>query len=281
MDHHQRAPIGNSAIMSYMLDWFRMPKNFESALWMTQILQGMAITYAVESWRRAPQCMGAIYWQLNDCWPVASWASIDYYGRWKALNYMAKNFFEPLHVSIDEDWRNASATIFASNDMPESADCKVNWTLTDVQGKILKKGSAKCKIASGKTTKAVSLKFNAQAKELHARNFMLWAELECDGKIASRSMATFYKPKSMELEDPNIKSSIKECGENKFSVELSSEKPALWAWLELDGVDSVFSNNFFHLRPGANLSISFEPSKKMNLKEVEKRLIIRSLKDLY
>jgi beta-galactosidase/beta-glucuronidase len=77
-------------------------------LWLSQILQGMAIKYAVEHWRRSmPRGMGTLYWQLNDCWPVASWASIDYHGRWKALHYMARHFFAPVLVSGLEERRSA------------------------------------------------------------------------------------------------------------------------------------------------------------------------------
>jgi len=93
MEHHQRSGIGNTTIVSYMLDWFRLPANFEMTLWLSQVLHGMAMKYAVENWRRhKPRTMGTLYWQLNDCWPVASWSSIDYFGRWKALHYMAKAF---------------------------------------------------------------------------------------------------------------------------------------------------------------------------------------------
>ena len=74
-------------------------------LWLTQILQGMAIKYAVEHWRRGmPRGMGTLYWQINDCWPVASWSSVDSLGRWKALHYMARRFFAPLLISGLEDW---------------------------------------------------------------------------------------------------------------------------------------------------------------------------------
>ena len=97
MEHHQRSGIGNTTIMQYMLDWFRLPTSFEMQLWASQILQGMAIKYACEHWRRSmPRGMGTLYWQLNDVWPVASWASIEYHGRWKALHYMARNFFAPV-----------------------------------------------------------------------------------------------------------------------------------------------------------------------------------------
>lgn len=93
MEHHQRSGIGNTTIIRYMLEWFRFPKDFDMTLWLSQILQGMAIKYAVEHWRRSmPRGMGTLYWQLNDCWPVASWSSLDCHGRWKALHYMARHF---------------------------------------------------------------------------------------------------------------------------------------------------------------------------------------------
>ncbi|MFW5846309.1 MAG: glycoside hydrolase family 2 protein, partial [Planctomycetota bacterium] len=94
MEHHQRSAIGNSTIVHYLCSWFPMPRGSEELLWLSQIQQGLAIQYAVEHWRRhMHRCRGALYWQLNDCWPVASWASIDYLGRWKALQYLAKRFF--------------------------------------------------------------------------------------------------------------------------------------------------------------------------------------------
>ena len=96
MEHHQRAGIGNTTIMRYMLSWFKLPVGFENTIWTSQILQGTAIKYACEHWRRSmPRGMGTLYWQLNDNWPVASWSSIDYFGRWKALHYMAAKFFAP------------------------------------------------------------------------------------------------------------------------------------------------------------------------------------------
>ncbi len=107
MEYHQRSPSGNSIIMHYLLDWFRLPTSFESTLWLSQILQGMSVKHAVEHWRRTmPRGMGTLYWQLNDCWPVASWSSLDYNGRWKALHHMARHFYAPLLVSGIPDLDN-------------------------------------------------------------------------------------------------------------------------------------------------------------------------------
>ncbi|NQZ68480.1 MAG: glycoside hydrolase family 2 protein [Lentisphaeria bacterium] len=104
MEFHQRSGIGNSTIMSYMMEWFRLPYGFENTVWLSQIQHGMAMKYAVEHWRRSmPQGMGTVYWQLNDCWPGPSWASIDCHGRWKACQYMARHFFNPLLISGLDD----------------------------------------------------------------------------------------------------------------------------------------------------------------------------------
>jgi beta-mannosidase len=121
MEHHQRSGIGNDAILQYMLSWFRLPKDFASLLWVSQILQGLAMKYAVEHWRRAmPRGMGTLYWQLNDCWPVASWASLDWHGRWKAVHHAAQAFFAPLLVSAVEDPKQGSAEIHVTSDLSQA-----------------------------------------------------------------------------------------------------------------------------------------------------------------
>lgn len=105
MEHHQRNEVGNSKIITYMADHFRLPKDFESLVYLTQVLQAEAVRTGVEYWRRNRRCTGGtLYWQLNDCWPVASWASLDYYGRWKALHYAARRFYAPVLLSAEDWW---------------------------------------------------------------------------------------------------------------------------------------------------------------------------------
>lgn len=104
MEKHQRCNGANGKILNYMSQTYKMPTDFETTLYASQLLQGEGIKYGVEHFRRIRGiCMGAIYWQLNDCWPVASWASIDYFGRWKALHYYAKRFFAPIMISCEEE----------------------------------------------------------------------------------------------------------------------------------------------------------------------------------
>jgi beta-mannosidase len=104
MEKHQRNSAANGKIMNYMEQTFLYPSDFDTLLYASQLLQAEAMRYGVEHFRRnRGRCMGAIVWQLNDCWPVASWSSIDYYGRWKALHYYEKRFFAPLMISCEEE----------------------------------------------------------------------------------------------------------------------------------------------------------------------------------
>ncbi len=111
MEKHQRNYGGNGKIAKYMQAAYRYPENFSDFVYASQLLQADGIRYGVEHYRRnRGRCMGAIYWQLNDCWPVISWSSIDYYGRWKALHYYAKRFFAPVMISCEEqNWMTAEA----------------------------------------------------------------------------------------------------------------------------------------------------------------------------
>ena len=103
MELHQKNASGNSLMVGQMLDTFRLPKDFVSLVYLSMALQAEGIRYGVEHWRRHPdRVAGILYWQLNDCWPVASWSSLDYFGRWKALHYFARHFFAPLMLSIED-----------------------------------------------------------------------------------------------------------------------------------------------------------------------------------
>jgi beta-mannosidase len=153
MEKHQRNDSANGKIMSYMYQTFLYPNSFDTLLYASQLLQAEAIKYGVEHFRRnRGRCMGAIYWQLNDIWPVASWASIDYYFRWKALHYYAKRFFQPVMISCHEEGiltqnPNANAqprTIEKSfrlavcNETLSAKKLTVQWHIRHKDGRILK-----------------------------------------------------------------------------------------------------------------------------------------------
>lgn len=289
MEHHQRSGIGNTTIMQYMLDWFRLPTSFENVLRASQILQGMAIKYAVEHWRRGmPRQMGTLYWQLNDNWPVASWSSIDYYGCWKALHYMASKFFAPLLISGLEDKEKGTVEIHLSSDLyPEQLETKdgvVSWQLTDVEGNLITEDSFSTSIpvASSECIKTVELK--DYIEEYGERNLILWLELSVVDETVSENFVSLARPKHLELKAAEINYELKERG-NDFVLSVSVENPILWAWIELTGleqeVSARYSDNYFHLKPGKTYDINIEVDHDLTKEELESAIKISSLVDTY
>jgi beta-mannosidase len=281
MERHQRSGIGNTVIMQYMLDWFRLPTSFEDTLWLSQILQGMAMKYAVEHWRRAmPRGMGTLYWQLNDCWPVASWASIDSLGRWKALHYMARAFNAPLLISGVEDLAAGTVAVHVTNDRREARTATLTWTLTDAEGTPLADEAITIEAPALANTLVTTLDLSGYLETLGPRNAILWLELEADGEPRASNLVLFARPKHLELAEPGLLAEVEVDGD-AFTITLTTERAALWNWLELEEADARFSDNFVHLRPGVPVVIRMEPAQPMTLEEVEAQLVLNSLVDTY
>jgi beta-mannosidase len=293
MEQHQRSH-GNGVIMEYMLQWFRMPVGFDNTLWLSQILQGMSIKYAVEHWRRMmPRGMGTLYWQLNDMWPVASWSSIDYHGRWKALHYMARNFFAPLMVSGVEDVAKGTVEIHVTSDLLRPVAGTVKWTVTDVDGQPLLEGRRKLSAAARSSGKVETLNLRKLTDRHEKRGLLVWLELEAPGQAPSRNLVFFARPikrprifsprpKHLDLDrKPGIAAKIARRADGALEITLTTKRPALWVWLEIDGVDARASDNFFHLRPGAPHKVTLQPACGMSVKEFGQQLRVRSLVDTY
>lgn len=283
MEHHQRSGIGNTTIMQYMLDWFRLPRSFDMTLWTSQILQGMAIKYAVEHWRRSmPRGMGTLYWQLNDVWPVASWSSIDYHGRWKALHYMARHFFAPLLVSGLEDAGKGTIELHVTSDLLAAAAGKLTWVVTNTAGRKLLAGSRNLRTPVNGNRKVTTLKL-ADLLEAHGpRDVMVWLELAVKGLPRATNLVTFGRPKHLELADkPGIRAEVVADKAGAFRVSLTTKRPALWSWLELDGMDAMWSDNFMHLRPGRSVRVKVTPARPLTEAQCRKKLRVRSLVDTF
>ena len=139
MELHQKNNSGNSLMVGQMLDTFRLPKDFPSLVYLSLVLQAEGIRYGVEHWRRhRNRVAGTLIWQLNDCWPVASWASLDYFGRWKALHYAARRFYAPVMLSIED--APPQQGIFVTSDKTEAWQGKIRWSLETLAGETLAEG---------------------------------------------------------------------------------------------------------------------------------------------
>ncbi|MFN2137573.1 MAG: glycoside hydrolase family 2 protein, partial [Candidatus Promineifilaceae bacterium] len=279
MEHHQRSDIGNQTIIHYMLDWFRLPTTFENTLWLSQIVQGTAMRYAVEHWRRSmPRGMGTLYWQINDCWPVASWSSIDYYGRWKALHYLARRFYAPVIVSGVEDAARGTVAVHVTSDRQQEALGSVRWLVTRVDGQPLEEGREELVIPAGADLPLVELDLAPLVAAHGVRDLLLWLELrDTEENVLSENLVTLVRPKHLPLQAPRLYLSTSEQEKMVTAVTVTAQKPALWVWLEAEADGVSFSDNFFHVRPGAPVTIDISgaaPDTAVNL-------TARSLFDTY
>lgn len=282
MDWHQRsAGDGNKKITDLMERYFRPAKDFDSGLWLSQILQGYGIKTGAEFWRQnMPKSMGCIYWQYNDCWPVASWSSVDYYGRWKALHYMARRFYAPVLVSGLENITNKTVAIYVTSDLLKTSVGRLTWEVTSPQGKTLANGNETIDLAAQSSHRVKQLDLHDLAGKYAASNLLVWLKLEVQGQPVSENLVTLVFPKELPLIDPHLKPVIEKAGD-QFRVTLTAEAPALWAWLSLKDMDATCSDNFNHVRPGSPLEIMVKPSHPMTEAEFTAALQVRSLFDTY
>jgi beta-mannosidase len=277
MEHHQRNRAGNSKIITYLTDHYQLPKDFSALVYTTQVLQAEAMRIAVEHWRRhRARCSGALYWQLNDCWPVASWSSIDYYGRWKALHYAARRFFNPLLLSIeDEDTRMG---LFITNDRAEPWQGELRWTLEMLSGEVLDSGQQTVIAAPLETTTLLSLDFSGLVGPHNARRVVFVAELWQSDACLAHSLAPFVPDKHLELAAPHLDVFVSQAG-NQLSVRLQAHNLARFVELSLEGADVIFSDNYFDLPAGRTVTITCPLPEGWDIMQAKQLLKIRSLKE--
>ncbi len=284
MELHQRSPSGNQAIMAYMLDWFRLPVGFDNTVWLSQILQSLGIKYAVEHWRRnMPRCMGATYWQLNDCWPVASWSSIDSSRRWKALHYEAKRFFAPEMVSIIENEETQKLEIYITSDDATEVPGTVTVTSWHARtGEELDNKSFEITKPSRGSKLAATCDVCINKDIATSRDIIFQVEVEHSGAVVSENMATWVRPKHLNLSKPLYQTTVGCDDEERIYVDVSSDYPALWTWLDTDGIpDLRWSDNFFHLYPNRKRRIYLHNPVIANLETLAAKLRVRSLWNTY
>lgn len=216
MEKHQRNSSANGKIMNYMGATFLYPTSFDVTLYASQLLQAEAMRYGVEHFRRnRGRCMGAIIWQLNDCWPVASWAMVDYEGRWKAAQYYAKRFFAPLLLSCEEEGilsqdTNVNAEPFelkksirlcVSNESMQERQVRVHWQLREASGRVKESHTLNL------TVSALSSYWMERVPLQYADTYQDYVsyELEEEGETLSAGSVLFCAPKHFRFQDPQLK----------------------------------------------------------------------------
>ncbi len=277
MDQHQKNASGNSLMVGQMLDTFQLPKDFESLVYLSLALQAEGIRYGVEHWRRHPQRVaGILYWQLNDCWPVASWSSIDYFGRWKALHYAARRFFAPLLLSIED--APPKQGLYLSNDGLTEQSGVIRWSLESLSGQVLQSGEAAAQAGPGAATHVATLDFAQQLTESNRRSTVFVAELWQGDRRVARQAASFVPTKHLELGDPALTADVRVTGAN-LSLTVTARHFARLVEVTLADADVVFSDNYFDLPAGRSVELTATLPAGWTAAQAVQALQLRSVVD--
>jgi len=262
MQSHQKNKGGNERILTYMLREYREPKDFASFVYLSQVQQAEIIKLGAEHWRRnRPRTMGSLYWQLNDCWPVASWASVDYFGRWKALQYYARRFYDDVLVSPYA--HDNKVDVYVVSDKLQPLTGKVHVRLMDFAGDTLFDKSKDVQISAASSAIYLTLDnrdlFADPAKSTPRRSFLL-VDLDVDGKRASRNLVFFDVTHNLELPvSPKIESSIAKTADG-YALTLQSAALARSVNVSFGDFDVQLSDNYFDLLPKESVTITLKTS---------------------
>lgn len=237
---HQKHPTGYETIDEYLVRDYKKPSSFEEYIYVSQLIQAEGMKTAIEAHRRAmPYCMGSLYWQLNDCWPVTSWSSIDFYGNWKAFHYQAKRSFGRQILSFDE--QEDCISIYGISDELENRNGKLSIQIVDFNGKKLWEAEGIKKLI-GNTSTLLSTISKKEFKPFNLKNCVLIASFNFNGK-SIESLHYFVKPKELELQNPKVEIEYV----NTSQIKITSNILVKNLYLEAENV--IFEDNFFDVLP--------------------------------
>jgi beta-mannosidase len=254
MQAHQKNKGGNERILTYMLREYREPKDFASFVYLSQVQQAEIIKIGAEHLRRQrPRTMGSLYWQLNDCWPVASWASIDYYGRWKALHYYARRFYDD--VLISPFLHDNKVDVYVVSDKLQPLAATIHMRLLDFSGNVLLDQVKDAQVPAQSNAIYFSVDKAALAAKGDLRKSFLVFDLDVAGKRVSRNPIFFDAMHSLDLPvAPRIDATLSKAGE-EYTVTLKSAKLARNVYVSFGDLEVQSSDNYFDLLPGEPVTI--------------------------
>ncbi len=266
---HQRHPRGNELIRTYMERDFHTPKDFDSFLYVSQVLQAMIIQYAAEVHRRRwPYNAGSLYWQLDDCWPVASWSGIDYFGRWKALHYFARRFFAPVLVTAADE--GGVVRVYLISDRREAAAIRLVLRVVDFDGREAWRRESDVTLAANASEEY----FAAAVPELvglaePSRTVLVAEAFEGPVRL-SRALHYFVATKNLDLPAPELALETLRA-DGRLSVRVRASKLARYVRLATDAADGMFSDNYFDLLPGEVVTVDWKGPPEVNVTAVSIR----------
>ena len=276
-DERRDKEYGNRLIQTYMDQWYRTPKDFESYLYVSQVLQAEGVKMGMDVHRRSmPFCMGSLYWQIDDCWPVASWSSIDYYGRWKALHYAAKNSYAPILISpvVAGD----TVSIVVVSDKLQGVDAVLDLKVFDLDGVVVSQRSVPLSVKPNCSKSYVELEKNQLIGLSDESRLVLRSQIVKGEEILAEDLTYFKPPKDLQLEKPTLTTSVSGTAKGMTLI-IEANKLAKNVLLTCGDGDAFFSDNYFDVIPGVKKSVAVRT--RLSEKELERSLKIISLVDSY
>jgi beta-mannosidase len=266
-------------IREYMLREYPEPKDFESFLYVSQVLQAEGIKIGAEHLRRImPHNMGSLFWQIDDCWPVASWSSIDYTGRWKALQYYARRFYNDILLSPHEE--NGGLNFYIVSDRLQSTAAQLKLSLLDFEGHTLWSQQQDIEVAALNSKSYLTIPIDPLLAGKDAKSVFLFAELLVGGKPVSHNEHFFQPYKDLLLPGPHIGAEAVRTRAG-FRITLSSDKLARAVYLSAPNYAGFFVDNYFDLIPGRKVEVDFRTRGAATLADFRKHLTTRSLADAF
>jgi beta-mannosidase len=294
MENHQKNRAGNQIILDYVSRRYRFPKSQEDLIYLSQLNQADCMQTGVEHYRRLmPRCMGALYWQLNDCWPVASWSSIEYTGRWKALHYIARRFFAPALVSVhlpgDEtaiigNYRQSSvdeAHVYTVYDAPSPAKGTLHWQFVHLDGRVLERGHKRVALRYGASVLQQKLPLAGVLKKFDRDHFYLRVSLVIGADTVSQETLFFTAPRFLALPRGRPRVSIKMLGTKRAQLTFTAPVLLHRFAFELNGLKYQASDNYFELYPDEPRTVIVDLQDSVGSAELREALTYRSLVDTY
>ena len=259
MASHQRSGIGNLRIRSYMKDWYKLPPRFDHFLYVGQLLQAEAIKMAIEAHLTAkPYCMGTLYWQLNDCWPVASWSGIDYYRRWKAMHYFVKKAYQrETVVFIDQ---KDLLDLYVVSGRPEAFMARLTLELMDFDGNTRWFYAQDARLSPDSALLSVRFPLSQFRVFGDKNQAVLRARLYDQNGLLHENLYYFTEPKQLKLPPQPAISAIVEAQEDgSYLLRLSTDALAKNVFLQFEKAEGFFEDNYFDLLPGQETRLRFTP----------------------
>ncbi len=275
VENHQKCKSGNTKILTYLSDKYLYPTSFENLVYASQLLQAEAIRLGVEHFRRIRGCcMGSIYWQFNDCWPVASWSSVDYFGRYKALHYEAKKFYAPVACGIFNE--KGKITVNVANETLSEKNVILKWGIVKNNLDTVVSGEKKATLKKLSSCDIFTVDINELDIDIYSD--LYYVDLyDGNGNFIMRRSELFTVPKYFEWQQPEIKIAASE-NNGIITFKVSSDKFAKGIEIDFANHDVILSDNYFDITDKNEYIITCKTD--IPLKELTKDITIKSVYDI-